>query len=128
MKFSKALFLFIIIVSLIFCSVYQQRYFRKVSGLMIPLAEQLSANILLEDHEQTAQTLHDLRALWREHRTPLYALIEHEYISDIDLSLASLSADLTAKNYQQLHAEAARLTEYLHALAKTERITLSNVF
>ncbi len=128
MKNIRNIFLFLIIFLLIIGGTFQHLYLRSISEKLLALAEKLSSDILPDSSSQYSDTLRELNSLWHKHCDTLSTMLEHELITNISLSLAELSAELSAGNYQQIPAVSARLTEQIQTLAKTERITLGNIF
>lgn len=128
MKHTRIILLFLIILFLIIGGTFQHMYFHSVSAKLLPLAQKISDDILLHNWDHTKEDLLKLQSLWRRHHNTLSAMTEHELVTNISISLAELCTDLAAENYQQLPAEAARLTEHIRLISKTERITLANIF
>lgn len=127
MRKIRTAMIFLILFLLLGGCLAQFFYIRSAAELLLPLAEQLCRDVLIEQWDHAQNSLDQLRSLWRDRRVPLYSMVKHSCIDAISAELAAITADLAAENYAQLPAEAARLREQLQSLARTEQFRLSNI-
>jgi len=123
----KLFLIFLIIFLLIGGCIIQLVYVRTITDRLLPLAKQLASDILLSKWDKAEKSFLQLQRIWKNHSPMLYSLVKHCYIDSISIEIAALSADFYADNYQDLPAEAARLQEHISTLARTERVTFSNI-
>lgn len=127
MSRSKTVLICIMILLLLFGCIAQTLFIRSRITEMLTLADTLSKDILAENWQDAQAVLSRLTLLWQTHYAVLTSLLAHDDTQPVSAELASLQYDLIAENYQQLPSEAARLTENLKNLLRTERLRLSNI-
>lgn len=121
-------FLILLAILLLIGCFWQHAYITRTADDLSKILETLCAEIHRDAFADAKSSLSEFSAKWQTHRRTLYSLVEHDLIYEIDAEFAALHADLMKDNAQQLPSTAARLQQAVRALARPERLTLSNIF
>jgi len=113
---------------IIFVSVYTQRILDRDSQIMEQCIEEIEKNIKKEEWVQAETSLKNINNIWSDVKKTWSALIDHQEIDNIDVTLSRLQMLITAEEMPSALSEAAALKKYISHIPAKEKLGFENLF
>lgn len=109
-------------------SVFTQWLLNKDSLRLEQPIEEIEKSAKLEDWNQSEHNLKKVNDIWSQVKGTWSALIDHQEIDNIDVTLSRLEMLVQAKDVPSLLSEAAALRKYIGHIPAKEKLSLENIF
>ena len=109
-------------------SMFTQRLLNKDSLILNQWIEEIEKCAKTEDWDQAEASLKKVNELWSEVKRTWSALIDHQEIDNIDVTLSRLQVLVEIKEVPNSLSEAAALRKYIGHIPAKEKLDFENLF
>lgn len=109
-------------------SIYTQWLLNRDALKLEQTIDKIETNAKMEDWVQAEINVEKVNDLWTEVKKTWSALIDHQEIDNIDVTLSRLQMLVQAKEVPLSLSEAAALSKYIGHIPDKERLSFENLF
>lgn len=113
---------------IIFVSIYTQQTLNKDSLRMEQFIDEIENNVKSEKWAQAETGTNTIKAIWKDVKGTWSALIDHQEIDNIDVTLSRLQMLIQAKEMPSSLSEAEALKIYIGHIPAKEKLGFDNLF
>lgn len=113
---------------IIFVSVYTQRTLNRDSLRMEQSIDEIENSVRSEKWAQAETDINTVKAIWQDVKGIWSALIDHQEIDNIDVTLSRLQMLVQAKEKPSSLSEAEALKKYIGHIPAKEKLSFENLF
>lgn len=117
-----------IAAAIITASVFAQQILFRDSDQMVLSIEKVEEGIKKKDWEQAKNQIDRIMKLWADSKGTWSALVDHQEIDNIDVTLSRLQTLVNSKDTASALQEAAALRKFVGHIPNKEKLSLDNVF
>ena len=120
--------LIILTALIIGMSLFTQWLLNRDSLRLVQTIEELEKSAKIEEWDQAQTNLKKVNDIWSEVKGTWSALIDHQEIDNIDVTLSRLEMLVQAKEVPSSLSEAAALRKYIGHIPAKEKLDFENLF
>lgn len=109
-------------------SLFTQWILNKDSLKLVNSIEEIEKNAKIEDWGQAQTNLKKVNDIWSDVKGTWSALIDHQEIDNIDVTLSRLEMLVQSKEVPSSLSEAAALRKYIGHIPAKEKLDIENLF
>ena len=118
----------ILTILIIGMSIFTQRLLGKDSQRLEQSIEEIEKSARIEDWDQAESGVKKVTEIWSNVKGTWSALIDHQEIDNIDVTLSRLQMLVQTKELPSSLSEAAALRKYIGHIPAKEKLDLENLF
>jgi len=120
--------IFLLTAFIIFTSIYAQQVLSRDSHRMEQAIDEIEKYVKIEDWTHAETSLKDINHIWSDIKGTWSALIDHQEIDNIDVTLSRLQELVLAEEMPSSMSEAAALKKYIGHIPAKEKLDFENLF
>lgn len=98
-----------------------------ISAQMVSQTDAIYESLQAEDFQTAKQQTGQLKETWEENKKVLTALIDHSYLSAIDISVAELVENVNYEEVSQASEKNAKIKTQMEDIAQNEHLYFENI-
>jgi len=108
-------------------SIFAQQLLYKESYKLEQIIDEIEKNVEIMDWDQAETGIEEVNGIWSKVKETWAALIDHQEIDNIDITLSRLKMLVQAKDLASSLSEAEALKNYIGHIPKKEQLDLGNL-